>query len=460
LQSEGSKPIPVGVQKLGNTKLLELDLPEALKPGSYTLGANWDWDHFVVDGKIDVRALSDFSNARPVASSQDLLVAKTGKVSVTLDGSDFEFVTKVEIESVNDKFASPSPVPFVLPRGLRQGPQSRMDVQVNTIDLDPGEYKLLISQLDGKARPMPLKILPAPPVIDNFPVVLNKGETSIRFKLKGKRLELLTQLSTPRGTAQLGPSCPNQTERDLLISTDSDIAAGTSFALKAYIKDRSEPWVLSDAVRIAGPRPKITEVRVSQPPDQDVQLERGELPGGMYVSAMIRVEQLQSNSVLRLSCEQPGQASITLRLGERSKAQSLQQLAPDQMFLSFDTGAWLNGCLLQAAVANGSEGESGIYTLGRIVRVPTIERLDLPAGDDATTGLYANLTGQNLETIAKAGWSPERGEPVTELPLPIANDVTKQSMRILLTPPPDTHSPLYVWLMGESTPRSTRVHTK
>ncbi len=460
LQGENGKPIPIGVQKLGSTKLLELDLTEAVKPGNYTLWANWDWDHFPVEGNIEVRPLSDFSTARPVASSQDLLVAKTGKVSVTLEGSDFEFVTKVEIEKVNDQFGSPSPIPFALPRGLRQGPQDRMDIQVNTIDLDPGEYKLLISQLDGKMRNMPLRILPAPPVIDNLPVVLNQGESSGKFRLKGKRLELLTHAAVARGTAQLGPVCPNQTERELDLSMEPDIAAGTSFALKAYIKDRSEPWVLSDAVRIAGPRPNITEVRVSQPPDQDVQLERGELPGGMYLSAMMRVEHLQSNSVLKLNCEQPGHSAVTLRIGERSGAQSLQQLAPDQMFLSFDTGAWLNGCVLQAAVANGSEGESGIYTLGRIVRVPKIERLDPPAGDDGTSALYATLTGQNLETIEKIGWSADRGELVTELPLPVSSDATRQSMRILLPLPPTANSPLYVWLRGESQPRLTRVHAK
>jgi hypothetical protein len=461
LQGEGGKPIPIGVQKLGNTKSLELDLSQAVKPGKYTLLANWDWDRFTVNGNIDVRPLSDFSTARPAAFSQDLLVAKTGKVPVTLEGSDFEFVTKVEIEKVNDKFASPSPVPFILSKGLRQGPQDRMDIQVNTIDLDAGEYKLLISQLDGGIRPMPLKILPAPPVIDNLPVVVNQRGSSVTFRLKGQRLELLTRLEVARGKATLGPPCPNQSARELNINMEDDIAVGTSLAVRAYIKDRSEPWVFSDAVRIAGSRPNITEVRLSQPPDQDVQLERGELAWGTYLSAMIRVEHLQSNSVVKLTCEQPGGAAVTLRLGERSGALSLQQLAPDQMFLSFDTSAWLNGCLLRAAVANGSEGESDVYALGRIVRVPKIERFEPAATDSGTSGSYATLTGQNLETIEKIGWSPDRGELITGLPLPIAGDATKQSMRVLLPlPPPGTNSALYVWLRGESQARLARVHVQ
>ncbi len=460
VQPENGKPVPIRVQKLGAVKSLELDLNEAVKPGRYTLSANWDWERFLVEGSIEVRPLSDFSSAHPVASSQDLLVAKTGKVSVTLEGADFEFVTKVEIEKLNDRFASPSAVPFVLPRGLRQGPQTQIDIQVNTLDLDPGAYKLLISQLDGQARSMPLTILAPPPVIHNLPVVLNQGESSVKFRLQGERLESLTRLAVARGTAQLGPAYPNQTERELSLSMDPEIAAGTSLALKAYLMDRSEPWILSDAVRIAGHRPDIVEFRVSQPPDQDVQLDSGELPGGMYLSGMIRVEHMQSNSTLKLRCEQPGHAGITLRLGERSGALSLQQLGPSQMFLTFDTGAWLNGCVLQVRVANGNEGESDVYTLGRIVRVPKVERFDLPSGDSGASELYATLTGQNLETIEKIGWAPDSGMAITELPLPIASDATKQSMRVALPLPPAASTPLYIWLRGESQPRLTRVRAK
>ena len=35
-------------------------------------------------------------------------MAKTGKVPLTLEGADFEFVTKVEIEKINDKFSVPA----------------------------------------------------------------------------------------------------------------------------------------------------------------------------------------------------------------------------------------------------------------------------------------------------------------------------------------------------------------
>ncbi len=270
VQPEGGKPIPIKVQKLGDTKMLELELGPAVKPGKYTLMANWDWDSFPVKGHIEVRPLADFSPARLVPSSQDLLVAKTGKVPVTLEGSDFEFVTKVEIEKLNDEFASPAPVPFVLPKGLRQGPQERMDIQVNTIDLDSGRYRLLISQVDGKVHPVNVKILPPPPRIENLPVVLNQGTTAAQFLLRGQRLDLLSRLEVAKGTAELGEAFAGDTVRKVTLHMARDLDAGTSLAIKAYTEDRSEPLTFSDAVRIVGPRPAIADVSVSMPPDQDV----------------------------------------------------------------------------------------------------------------------------------------------------------------------------------------------
>jgi len=457
LQPENGKPVPIKVQKAGE-KVLDLDPGLAVKLGKYTLVATWDWDHFRVNGHVDVKPLSDFASARLAAPSQDLLVSNTGKVPLIMEGSDFEFVTKVEIEKVNDKFSSPAPVPFVLPQGLRQGPQERMDIQVNTIDLDPGQYKLSISQLDGKDHTVNLKVLPAPPHIDNLPVVLNQGDSQVEFSLKGERLDLLNKLEVARGTAELGAVSPEHTERKLTLHMSPKIAAGTGLAIKAYIQDRSQPLTLADAVRIVGPRPRITELRVYQPPQQDVLLDSGELPGGMYLSAMLRVEHLQSNSEVRLGCREPAGGVITLHLGERNGPLSLQQLAPDQVFLSFDTSVWLNGCQLEATVANGSEGDSESYGLGRIVRVPEIEKFETTA-DTARGGEFnASLIGQNLETIEKTGWSTDQGETVADLPLPLPGQGQKQALQIHIGPPPTRHAQLYVWLRGESKARPTNIH--
>ena len=135
---------------MGDAKKLEFDPGKGVKSGRYRVAADWDWDHFEAKGFLEVRPLGDFAAAKLLPSSQDHLVAKTGKVTLTLSNSDFEFVTKVEIERLHDEFASPSSVPFVLPVGLREGLQQKMDIQVDTGGLEPGPYKLILSQVDGK----------------------------------------------------------------------------------------------------------------------------------------------------------------------------------------------------------------------------------------------------------------------------------------------------------------------
>jgi hypothetical protein len=180
----------------------------------------------------------------------------------------------------------------------------------------------------------------------------------------------------------------------------------------------------------------------------------GELPGGAYLSAMARVQQLQSNSVVKLQC---GAAVVSLRLGERSGPFSLQQLPPDQVFLSLDTSAWINGCLLNATVVNGSEGVSEPHDMGRIVRAPKIEHFEVTGNDGATGEFQANLVGQNLEAIERTGWNPDQGEAVTGLPLPVAEG-RKQTLRIRMPAHSDPPAELIVWLRGESKPRVARVH--
>ena len=83
-------------------------------------------------------------------ASQDRLIAKAGKIPVTLEGDDFEFTTKLELKKAGDEFATAQPVRFILPKGLRKGVQDHIDVQIDTGDLEPGEYALLVSQQDGK----------------------------------------------------------------------------------------------------------------------------------------------------------------------------------------------------------------------------------------------------------------------------------------------------------------------
>ena len=466
LQGDRGKPIPITVQKAiadqnsGTDKSLELDLTKAnVTPGKYKLVGNWDWDPFAVMGDVNVHSLADFKTAHLDPDSQDRLIASKGKLPLTVEGSDFEFVTKVEFEKAGDKFATPIAVPFVLPQGLRRGPQDRMDVQLNAGELEPGEYKLLISQVDGNAQPVPVKVLPPPPKIDNLPILVNRGETSRLISLKGQNLDLLTKLETPQATIDLGPASANQAERTATVHVKQDVQAGTSFEIKEYVKDHTEPITVPDAIRIVGPRSKIVDSKVSPPAGMETSLHNGELPAGVFISTMLQVENLESTSAVQLSCENQDTPPLMVHIGDRTSSANLQQLGPDQLFLSFNTGNMPTGCVVRAVIDNGSDGQSDAYRLGQIIRMPIIDSFKL-TDEAAGDGYYAGiLTGTDLETIDKTGWDASHGSPVLGLPTPIPGQGQKQSLRVRMSwPSPAPHAPLYIWFRGEKNGRATEVH--
>lgn len=455
LQPDKGKPIPVKVQVLANTKSIELDLGKTVPPGHYTLRAKWDWDSFDVGGIFSVTPLANFSSTRLTPATHDLLVANGGKARVTLENADFEFVNKVELKKINDEFAMTITVPFVLPKGLREGVQDRMDIEVATNDLEPGDYNLIVSQVDGKSHDVPLKVLPATPVIDNLPVRLNQGVSSIDFTLKGKRLALLQRLEIPGVTATLGDTSADGTERSLTIKVTPGIASGTTLPARALVMDRLEPIEIASALTVVEPRPSILDLTLSQPPDQSVQLANGELPGGTVLSAMLHVEHFPPGGAVKLNCEQPASSEpLILHPGQEVGGSRLEQLTPGQLFLTFGSGAWFSGCVVEATVT-GANGDSEPRRVARIVDVPTVEQFSI--ADDGTGHYQATLVGMHLETIGKAGWTPDEESAVSQLPQPLAGDSHRQRLQFSLPGPPAPDAPLYISLRGDSKGRLTTL---
>ena len=159
-------------------------------------------------------------------TSQNVLLAQTGKVPITLRGDDFEFTKKVEIERIGDEFATPETVRFLLPKGPRLGPQESMDVQVDTGALNPGPYKLLITQQDGESHSVNVQVLAAAPKLDNLPILVNQGVSAQHYVLKGERLNLLAKLTAPNATLELGPAVAGGMERDVTVHLDGNSAPG------------------------------------------------------------------------------------------------------------------------------------------------------------------------------------------------------------------------------------------
>ncbi len=444
------------MQVLANTKSIELDLGKTVPSGRYSLKAKWDWDAFEVGGFLNVSPLTDFASARLTPATHDRLAAGKGKVPLTVEHGDFEFVNKVELKKINDEFAMAIAVPFVLPKGLREGAQDRMDIELATNDLEPGDYNLIVSHVDGKAHDVRLQVLPDLPSIENLPVRLNQGLSSIDFTLRGKRLDLIQRLEIPRANTALGPASADGTERNVSIKMASPVDSGSVLSAKIFVADRLQPMSVDGALSVLEPRPAITDLTLSRPPDQSVQLGNGELPGGPALSAMLHVEHFPAGGAVKLQCEQPGSSdAVTLRPGQEAGGSHLDMVTSDQLFLTFGTSAWFSGCVVEATVT-GANGDSAPRRVARIVDVPTVEQFSI--ADDGSGHYQATLVGMHLETIGKAGWTPDDENVVAQLPQPLPGDSHRQRLQFTLTPPPGSDAILYVALRGESKGRVTTLH--
>lgn len=458
----------VPVVTLANQKSLEIDLTDVkLPPGDYKLTGFWDWTPVEAGGVVHVLPLSDFKNAHLEPASQDRLLSKSGKVPVTLTGSDFQFTTGVKLQKRNDEFATPETARFLLPRGLRKGPQDHMDVQIDTENLDPGSYQLLIAQQDGKSHPVDFKVLPNPPKLENLPILANQGTAEQHFVLKGERLELLTKLEAPGVILNLGPPAPKQAERTLTVELKSPPQPGTTLPVKAYLEDRSEPLSFSDALEITGPLPAIASSKISPPTGMAIAIRHNEFPAGYTLNAVLDVKNIERTGTLRLACAEGVGKTASLQIGEQTASANLQQLSPDQLFLGFDTGGLPAGCSLQAVIDNGRDGSSPPFPLAKILRMPRIDSFTTVSGPSPTantqngpaqnTSVRYQLTGENLEMIEKLGWDENNGVAVSGLPAPLPGPGLKQSLQMDLDVPPAPESLLYVWLRGDQQGRATTL---
>lgn len=444
----------IAVLKLANQNALELDLAKfKLPPGDYKLKGFWDWQSFEAKGSIHIEKLADFNQAQLEPVSQDKLIARTGKIPVTLADADFEFTTKVELKQVGDEFATAEPIPFKLPSGLRDGPQRQMDLQIDTSDLTPGVYDLLISQEDNKTHSVPIKVLPSLTKIENLPLIANEGVGTESYVLKGQNLNLIAKLEMPGAIVDLGPD--GTTERKITVRLEKLPPVGTTLEMKAYLNDRHEPLTFPDGIRVTGPLPAIVASTPAPPTGMAIQLRSNEFPAGYTLSASINVKNVQPSSVLGLGCFADSTPRLLLHPGEETDAGSLQTIGTDTYFLSVDTARWPAGCSVQARWDNAEAGKSEPFTLGRLIRIPQIDSFQMTS-EAASNGLLVGvLTGRNLETIEKTGWDLTTGYDVLGLPSPIPGPGQKQSLRISLPPQPNPQATLNVWLRGEQDGRVT-----
>ncbi len=465
VRAGGDRHFAVGVSLQPSLRALKLDTrKEALPPGEYTLAASWDWEPFELAGRLHFHQLGDLSMARLTPQSQDRLVTKNGRIRVELMGADFQFVKKLEVVNPNDTDRAATPLAFLLSPRTPDGRQGQLGFALDTNGLAPGLYELKISQADAEPQVLPLRVHPPIPQLSNLPLRVNLGEENQGLLLKGTGLERIGELESAKARWELAPVSPETREleqRGVTAYLEEVAQEGDLLPVTLRVIGLNAPVVLKEGLRLVGPRPAIARASTSFPPKSALGLREGELPAGRPVSFAIGVENLHPLASLQLGCRSGGQfqSRLTLEPGQAQGSTRLDVTGKDTLFLSLDPGSLsATDCSLAVVVRNETTGSSDPHPLGRVVRLPRIERFVLTRRKVGKSLYEGLLTGEELHHIAKAGWDESQGHPVAGIPTPFPDDPNKQTLRIALPwPSPEPHAPVFIWLRGEDRGRPTQV---
>lgn len=116
------------------------------------------------------------------------------------------------------------------------------------------------------------------------------------------------------------------------------------------------------------------------------------------------------------------------------------------------------GCRLAATVVAEPEGRSDPFVLGRVTRIPRLDKFILTTEKIGESSYAGIVEGRDLDVIERVGWDSQQGTPVESIPTPVLGDSSRQTLHIVLPwPAPGPHAPLYVWLRGEHNGRKTVV---
>ncbi|MCC6344776.1 MAG: hypothetical protein IT166_21425 [Bryobacterales bacterium] len=451
----GGPSIPVEV-RAASTDSLEIHPAANTPAGDYHLGATWDWESLPVSGTLHLYPYGDVSKAVLARGEADKLVEGSGKVAVELAGADFQFVESASLETPGQD-AKPRDIRFSLPVGKRAGPQRSLTVNIDTAR--EGSYRLVLTQSDGVAHRIPLIILPPNPELSNLPIRLNMGETIQDIRLLGSGLDRIDAASSDAGEITGAPAGQRWRGR---IQLKEGVVKDQRFGLLLKVKGLENPLTVPDAIEIVGPRPKILSVRKSLAETPAIAIAADELPAGTAAGLVLRVQ--ASHDAIRprleLGCESGSlRKALTLSPNEPTSGASLSFAGPGVLYLSVDPGSvGYAGCRLTATVIHEPEGRSDRFLLGRVIRVPHLDKFTLTnekAGDSSYAGI---IEGTDLDVIEKTGWDAVQGVAVESIPTPVAGDPARQTVRVVLPwPAPGPHAPLYVWLRGETQGRKTSV---
>lgn len=423
--------------------------PDRFSPGRHQLEGIWDWNSFATKVEVEVRSLPDLKGSRLARTSKPKLIAGRGKVTVDIEGADFEFVDRVEQDGASATFR--------LPKGLRGGPQSTIAVELDTTRLAPGPLRLAFIQAGGDRHEIVIPVRPEPPKITNVPVRLNVGERSQAIALSGERLDAVTKVEADGASLTI----ESQTTTQLRVrgALAGSVKPGDKLPVWLYLDDLEDPVSLPSAIDVVGPRPRVTHVRPSRPAESAVALKGDELGAHAPASFGLTVANVKPQAVVDAGCDD---ASTELgrkrvRVGGRVEGLRAERSAADSLYVVIEPGlVGQPGCRLVLRIGTEPEGNSDPVTLGRVVRIPRITRFRLTDEKSGDAGFIGLLEGSDLEWIEQVGWSADSGLRVTELPAAASGGA--QTLSITMPwPAPAPHAPLYLWLRGETEGRKTTV---
>ena len=436
---------------------LQVDLTKSKLPvGDYELGYTWDWDLAVVQGTVHVHPAEDFSHITLTPKEHDKLIQGSGIVTVELSGPDFEFLEKATIEG-SGRGAKPVETEFHLPLGKGAGPQNVVAFDIDTAK--EGKYTLALAQADGVTQKVPITVLPPNPKVSNVPIRLNTGESRQSICLKGTGMDRVDAVTSDAGEITGAADSDDWSGE---IHMKPGLKRGQNFALVLKVKGLDNPLTLPNAIEIVGTRPQIQSVQKSLPGAFGVEIAADELPAGMPMGFALNLDRAHSASLPRLdlACESGElRRELTLTTGTSVAGASLTGAGPGALYLSVDPGAvGYPGCKLSATVIVDPDGRSAPYVLGRVIRVPRLDKFALTAEKVGDASYVGTVDGHDLDVIEKVGWDATNGLPVDAIPTPVPGEHPSQNLRVVLPwPAPGPHAPLYIWLRGESQGRKTAV---
>ncbi len=452
----GGHPIPVEVRFTGAASA-EIDLSKVSAPaGEYRLAAKWDWDPLEIAGTLHLHLFGDFTRVILAPGERDKLVEGNGVRGVELSGADFEFLDTVSHETAG-RDGKAAEMGFTLPVGKRSGPQSSVTVNIDTAKRGP--YRLVLTQSDGVAHAVPLEILPPSPKISNLPIRLNLGESSESMRLQGSGMERIEAASSDVGEIRGAPDLQGWSGE---VALKNGLTTGQNFSLRLKVKGLAGSITVPDAIQIVGARPRVLSLQKSLAGDLGIEIGGDELAAGTAAGLILTVNLPRdaNRPRLELGCasgelRQP----LTLAPGEPSGGASLTLAGPGTLYLSLDPGAiGYAGCRLAATVILDPEGRSERFVLGRVVRLPRLDKFTLTSEKVGESSYAGSLEGRDLDVIEKAGWDTEHGVRVESTPTPVPGGASRQTVRIVLPwPAPGPHAFLYIWLRGEAQGRKTGV---